>query len=168
MVKSDYAIIWKYITHIQKLINIHGNELQEDTKHLQEKYDEVQLLISRHKESKIRVAELEQFCSDQWQKAINCAIEKLLSKIKTRRTKGSEFAEIVLQLKKLKEDVKVEDFGIDKYENMYETDLKGFREQIKEKLDIENHNNKRFWLGIAIGFALGILTSLAFWWIQVK
>jgi len=159
--------IWKYISHIQKLISINNKDFDRQNKKLEEKLDTIKLHIDRKKETSLDLEEIKLICVTEWKNVINCAIEKMLETINKRKTKGSEFSDVKLQLNKIKEDIKIEEFGIDEYENIYENDLKGFREQILEKIDIEKFNNRRFWIGIVIGFVLGILTSLIIWALQM-
>jgi hypothetical protein len=158
--------IWKYISHIQKLISINNKDFDRQNKKLEEKLESIKLYIDRKKESVLNLEEIRLICITEWKNAINCAIDIMLETISKRKTKGSEFSDIKLQLNKIKEDIKIEEFDIDKYDNIYETDLKGFREQIREKIDNEKYNNRRFWIGIAIGFILGIVTSIIIWGLQ--
>lgn len=152
--------IWKYISHLQKLKDIYQKDFEKEHKKLSDKLNSVKLHINRKKESKIDLISLNSFCIDEWKKAIKLAIKVLIETIEKRKTRGSEFSDIKLQLNKIKEDIQIEDFEIDKYENIYETDLKGFKESIKERIDIEKFNNKRFWWGLGAGFILGIIAGV--------
>jgi len=160
MASSKSNDIWKYISHLQKLDDIFQKDFEKENKKLSEKLNSVKLHIHRKKESKIDIFSLNSFCIEEWKKTIDLAISKLIETIDKRKTKGSEFSDVKFQLNKIKEDIQIEEFEIDKYENIYENDLKGFKEQIKEKIDIEKYNNKRFWWGLGAGFVLGIIAGV--------
>lgn len=90
-----------------------------------------------------------------------------MARIKNRKTRGSEFSETEFQLKKLKEDIDIEDYEIEKYENIYEEDLKkSYARQIREKIENEEYSKKNFWRGILagalIGFILGFFINLLY------
>ncbi len=167
LVASKPYNIWKQISHIQKLISIYQNDFNKQNKKLEEKLGHLQLHIQRKKESKIDIKELNDFCISEWKKVINKAIEDMTYNINNRDTKGSEFSEIKPQLQKISDDISVEEFTIDNYEKIYENDLKGFSEQIKEKIDIEKYNDSRYWDGIKIGFISGVIISLIIWALQM-
>ncbi|NQU78630.1 hypothetical protein HQ545_02575 [Candidatus Woesearchaeota archaeon] len=160
MVSKKNNDIWKYISHLQKLGDIYQKDFEKDNKKISEKLNSIKLHLNRKKESKLDITSLNTFCIEEWKKAIELAIKSLIETVDKRKTRGSEFSDIKFQLNKLKEDIQIEEFEMDKYENMYENDLKGFKEQIKEKMDIEKFNNKRFWWGLAIGATLGIIGTI--------
>ena len=145
---------------MQKLGDIYQKDFEKENKRVYDKLNSIKLHLNRKKESKLNIENLNSFCIEEWKKVIALAIKLLLDIIGKRKTRGSEFSDIKLQLNKIKEDIQIEDFEIDKYENIYENDLKGFKEQIKEKIDIEKFNNKRFWWGLTIGTILGIIGTL--------
>jgi hypothetical protein len=155
--KKSNLDAWKCISHLQRLEDVYQKDFAKANKDVSDKLRLIKLKVSKKKKSTIDLVELESFCIDQWKKAIRLAIKKLLDSIQNRKTKGSEFSQIMLQLNKIKEDIDIEDFDLDQYENIYDTDLKGFKEQVKEKIDIEKYTNKRFWIGLLIGFVLGLV-----------
>lgn len=157
---------WEYISHLQRLKGIYENDFNITNNELEEKIKFLKCHIERKKVSAINLDEIKEFCEGEWKKVIKKAISALFKKIESRKTRGSEFAEIKFQLNKLKEDIAIYEYDVNKYDNVYEYDLKGYREQIKEKINIEQFNEKRFWIGMLIGFILGIITSAIFWALQ--
>jgi len=162
--------IWEYVTHLQRLADIYQNDLGKEEKILFDELSRVKSHIHRNRQSKLDLERLHSFCLNEWEKVIKKIISILLSRIETRRTRGSEFSEIKIQLNKLREDIEVEDYDLNQYLTTYEYDLRGFREQIKEKLDNETHIKREFWKGIIIGaivgFTLSLLGDIAYDWLK--
>jgi len=153
--------VWEYVSSLQKLIeSTKGVGLK--TNELEDKLKFLKLSIQKKKESEINLKDLRKICVDQWKKVIKESITILISRIDNRVTKGSEFSEIKKQLRKLSDDIDFQEFNLMQYQDMYEDDIIGFRDQIKEKIEIEQHNNEMFWKGIIIGFILGIIGSIVF------
>ena len=169
MAKKFSRNIWQYISNVQKLIGIYRNDFKKLKPSLEIKLTYLKR-ISKTKIQDKQFQELDKFCRSEWKQVIKNTIKILEHRIKSRGTKGSEFSNIILQLKKIQENIELETIELDKYEEIYESDLKEFREQIKEKLEIEQFNNQRFWTNIKIAiisFILGsIISFLISWYIQ--
>ena len=117
------------------------------------------LETKKSKKIKINLDEVEKQVKNYWKNIILEFVDELLNKINERKTRGSEFSQIKKDLEKTKNDLPHDDLDVETLRSYYEEDLNNYRDEIKEKLEIEKFNNKRFWQGIAIGFILGIIAS---------
>lgn len=159
----DREDIWKYLYHIQTLISNYETYFGERRKNLYDKQKEIKLLIKKDKQDKIKLNELKNFCRDEWKNIIIKTIVEIRDEINTRKTKGVEFSDILIQLEYLEEStVTAEDYALEWYENIFVDDLiKGQRQKTKEKIDIEKFNNQRYhdglWLGGLIGLVVGFI-----------
>ncbi len=122
--------------------------------------------LEKREEKKIEIdlADVESNTKRYWKDLILDAVFGLLESIKNRKTKGSEFAEIKKDLEKTSEDLPYDELDIETLRSIYEETLQNYRDIIKEKIDIEKHNNKRFWIGILLGFILGAVSSVIISW----
>jgi len=139
-------------------LNIENVELNDYVKDLEKRKD---------KEIDIKISQIEIDTKKYWKGLILDAIIGLLDTINNRKTKGSEFSKIIKDLIKTKEDIPYDDLDIETLRSIYEETLRERRYEIKEKIDIEKFNSRRFWIGIGIGFILGIIVSLIIWGLQM-
>ncbi len=119
-----------------------------------------------NKKIKIKLNEVEVKVKEFWKELILSYVSELLKKIDTRKTKGSEFSKIKEDLNKTKEELPYDTLDIETLRSYYEENLSSYKEQIREKIDIEKYNKKRFWLGLGIGFLLGVGASLLAWYLS--
>lgn len=164
----DMEKIWKYISHMQKLIEIYRRDFGKSNKDLERKIKFIKAHIERKKESKIDLVETKEFLAKEWKKIINKAIKDLLETILSRKTRGSEFSIIKDQLNKIREDINIEEYDLDICERIYENDLGGLKEQTKEKLAIEDYHKKCRWMDRIIGFILGLIATASIWLLQIS
>ena len=121
----------------------------------------IKVLVKKEfKSISINITDVEAETKKYWKELILEYVSELLKKIDTRKTKGSEFSKIKDDLKKTRDDLHYDNPDIETLRSYYEENLSSYREQIKEKIDIEKYNNKQFWSGITIGFILGFVASL--------
>lgn len=153
-------IIWKYINTIEKLSSIYKSDFREDNQIIDKKLKILKSFINKKDFKKFNSEEIKMFCVNEWKKTIIKVISKLQFKIKNRKTRGSEFSDVFIQLKKLKDDIDIEDYSLEYYENIYEEDLKLYVEQIKEKIINEKYQKNNFVKGILIGALLGFLLGV--------
>lgn len=151
--------------NLMKIKDYYQSELNKENKELSRYIKDLEKRKEKKVEIDINQTEID--TKDFWKKLILTVIDELLKKINSRKTRISEFSEIKADLEKTKEDIPYDNPEIETLRSYYEEDLKKYRDQIKEKIDIEKFTNKRFWLGLLIGFILGILASVVFWLIQI-
>lgn len=120
------------------------------------------LEVRKEKKLNIYLHQIEKDVKLFWKELILEAVGELLSTIKNRFTKGSEFAEIKTDLEKTKKDILYDDLDIETLESYYEDTLQEQREIIKEKIDNEKYQIKLLVIGLLVGFILGIITSMRF------
>jgi len=161
-IDSLLADLWRYHSKFQR-INAAAQKIDFQTiiELSNEKLRLVEKLIAKKNENEItfELAGLNVICHALWAELIRSYGEKLLQTIAKRKTKGEEFAEIKRSVLKTIEDAKDEDEPLENLEHMFK-DLVDYGEQITEKIDIEEHQNKQFWIGIILGFILGIIASI--------
>ena len=120
------------------------------------------LEVRKEKKLNIYLHQIEKDVKLFWKELILEAVGELLSTIKNRFTKGSEFAEIKTDLEKTKKDILYDDLDIETLESYYEDTLQEQREIIKEKIDNEKYQIKLLVIGLFFGFILGIITCMIF------
>ena len=162
MVKKKAAVdnIWKLIyscLHTKDLITA---DIDKEYKDLDKDLENYYKLASREHYSKIPIKKLEELSKEYWKKLITYVCNDLTTKIENRKTKGQDFSTIKFQLKKISDDVKLEYFKIEVYDNLYNSDVLQFGEQIGSLIDIEEYDDRRYKKGIKIGFILGIAASV--------
>ena len=87
--------------------------------------------------------------------------------IKTRKTKGSEFSDIIFQFDKIKDDIyDITPLTLINLQNIFESDIiLNLMESVNEKIGNERNaiilNFVLFFGGLIIGFGLEVLLSLA-------
>jgi hypothetical protein len=158
---SKKDLIWKHLWSVEKLKDIYENDFNEINQEVNKRFKTLKLSIVKKKFSNYSIEETEKFCSEQWKILIKRAVDSLLNQIKNRRTKGSEFSDIKIQLEKLEDNIDTAEFELEHYENMYEQDLrKVYGRKIKEKIEIEDYNKIIFWKGIILGVIFSVLVGI--------
>jgi hypothetical protein len=109
--------------------------------------------------------EAEQRVSTLWKELIEEATKNLVGSIDKRKTRGVEFAVIKSELEKILEELPYTRVSIQTLQSTYNQTLRQRREEVKEKIEIERYNNRRFWIGILIGFIGGVITSIVVAWV---
>jgi len=122
----------------------------------------IDLEIRKEKNLEINLHQLEKDVKLFLKELIIEAVDDLLSTIKNRSTKGSEFTEIKIDLERTHKNIRYDDLDIETLESYYEDILKEQRESIKEKIDNEKYQIVLLIIGLVIGFILGIVTSSSF------
>lgn len=153
-------IIWKYLNNLQKLEDIYENDFGIQNQKIFSKLRILKSFVSKKDYSKFNSEESKRFCIGEWEKVIKQIIFKFKNKIKNRKTKGSEFSGVMLQLRKLEESIDTEDYDLESYMNIYEDDLKSLRLEIVEKIENEKYDNKKFWKGVILGAVLGFVLGI--------
>ena len=146
--------LMKIKDYYQRELNIENNDIDKYIKDLEKR---------KTKRLEIDLEKVETDVKEFWKKIILVVVDKLLKKIQNRKTRGSEFSKIKSDLDETKENIPYDDPNIETLRSYYEEDLKKYRDQIKEKIDIEKFNKKRFWLGLIIGFIFGFFACFIFW-----
>ena len=136
--------------NLMKIKDYYQSELNKENKELSRYIKDLEKRKEKKVEIDINQTEID--TKDFWKKLILTVIDELLKKINSRKTRISEFSEIKSDLEKTKEDIPYDNPEIGTLQSYYEEHLKRYRDQIKEKIDIEKFNSKRFWLGLLIGF----------------
>lgn len=139
------------------------SELNKENKKLLELIKELE--IKQKNKKRIVDKEVEEKVKVFWKELIYEAIEVMLNKVNSRKTKGSEFNKIIKELSTIKDELPYDNPDIITLKSIYEETLRNLRDEIKEKIDIEKYNNKKFKQGIGWGFFLGILASIIVWWL---
>lgn len=150
--------------NLMKIKDYYWIELNKDNKEIGKYIKDLEKRKTKKVEIDVKKVEID--VKEFWKKLILIVVDKLLDKIKNRKTRGSEFSKIKSDLEKTKENIPYDNLDIETLRSYYEENLKKYRAQIKEKIDIENFNKKRFWLGLIIGFIFGIMACVVFWLIQ--
>ena len=98
----------------------------------------------------------------QWKWLIRDSSNYQLNKIEERKTKGQEFSKITREIEKLKLDGQ-KDLLIEQYKNIFKN-LKEIAEEAKEKIFLEEYQDKKEWkfliIGAIIEFVLGLIPFL--------
>jgi hypothetical protein len=123
---------------------------------------QVYILDFEHKKKsgKDPLNEAQQKVIELWKELIREAIEGLLKSIDNRKTRGAEFSTIKAELEQMLEELPYTTAAISTLESTYDQTLRQRRQEIKEKIEIERYNNRRFWLGLGIGFIAGIIATI--------
>lgn len=147
--------LMKIRVHYKSELNKENDNLNSYLKDLEKREE---------KKLKIDLYEVENNTKRYWKELILDAVHELLETIKNRKTKGSEFVEIKKDLEKTSEDLPYDDLDIETLRSIYEETLQRYRDRIKEKMEIEKYNNRRFWLGLLVGIFLGSISSFIISW----
>jgi hypothetical protein len=132
--------VWKYSYHIQCILNIYQTDFRsiQLPPDLLIRLDEIKVLDSKDKIDSLYLADLLSFCRDNWKKLITFAVTEIESEIETRKTKGERFSDILLQLKKIKDDlIDISDYKLEWFENTYNDDICGLRTDTKERIELK-------------------------------
>jgi hypothetical protein len=169
--------IWKYIRILERHVEIYENDfkISENIEKKKERAErQIRILkscVNKNDFRKFDEKAVKSRCIEDWEDIINFAINSLLSHIVNRKTRGGEFADLNLQLEKLKENLDTEDYELQHYENIYDADIKRslkpaiLERMVNEKKKREDYR-KGIWLGASIGFVLGIIGDFIFDWIK--
>ncbi len=166
MSKKNTPHISEYQYNLLKIKDYYFSELNKENKKLSDFIKEIE--IKQKKKKIILNKEMEASVKTFWKELIFDVIDLMLNKINSRKTKGSEFNKILKELHKIKTELPHDNPDIITLKSIYEETLRDLRDEIKEKIDIEKFNNKRFWQGLSFGFLLGIIASIIVWFITYK
>ncbi len=148
--------------NLMKIKDYYTSELNTENKSLNSYLKDLEK--RRDKNLEIDLNQVESDTKRYWKDLILDAVHELLETIKNRSTKGSEFVKIKQDLEKTKEELPYDNLDIETLRSYYEETLRNYREEIKEKIDIEKYNNRRFWMGFILGGAVSsFIISLYFW-----
>ena len=98
----------------------------------------------------------------QWKWLIRDGSNYFLSKIEERKTKGQEFSKITREIEKLKIGGQ-KDLLLEQYKTIFNK-LRDLSEEAREKIFLEEYQEKQAWkfliIGAIIGFILGLIPFL--------
>ena len=161
MAKNNTSTISELQYSLLKIKDFYSSELNKENKKLLDLIKEIE--IKQRKKKRISIKDVEESVKIFWKELIFDVIDLMINKISSRKTKGSEFNKILKEITKIKEELPHDNPDIITLKSIYEETLRDLRDEIKEKIDIEKYNNKRFWQGLFFGFLLGIIASVIIW-----
>lgn len=148
--------------NLMKIKDYYSSELNTEKKNLNSYLKDLEKRSDKNLEIDLNLVEID--TKRYWKYLILDAVHELLETIKNRNTKGSEFVKIKQDLEKTNEELPYDNLDIETLRSYYEETLRNYREEIKEKIDIEKYNNRRFWIGFILGGAVSsFIISLYFW-----
>lgn len=144
--------------HLVTIKNYYSTDFSEENEEITNYLKDLEK--KRNKKIKLSYAEIKKYTQEKWKELILKFVNVLLTKIEERKTKGSEFNKIKKDLEKTRDDIPYDNLDLTTLKSYYEDDLQSYRDEIKEKIDIEKYNNRRFWIGLLIGAILGIIGTI--------
>lgn len=157
--------IWKLIFSCRDTRGIIERDLSLSYKDIDDKLHKFEELARRNLFNEINTTDLDNLSKEYWKRLITKSCDDLLDTINNRQTRGGEFARNINTIKQLREDISYEKFELKKHDTFYNFDLKGQRDEIKEKVDNEKHVTKQFWINVFIGIGgiiIGIIVAYIF------
>ena len=126
------------------------------------KESEIQLAIRKNILNTIDFEDLDLFCKNEWKNLIFKAINKIKNEVINRETKGSEFADNLIQLNKIKENlVDLTNTTIEKLQLTFEIDIMDeIVPIVKEKVTNEKYIIKLYSRGLLYGGIIGFIVGL--------
>ncbi len=157
MVKEKNGI-WKVLYHLHIIKGHYQAESKTQNLELDEYIDTLKKSIDRNKTPAFK--NIEEKTKSYWKNLIYNSAKELTVTIKKRSTKGQQFSKDLKELEEYQKNIKSDDLDLETLQLIYEVNLKEIRARVKEKLEIEKHNNNRYWIGLIFGFVLGIIASI--------
>lgn len=154
-VKGDLG---ELMYNLMKIKDYYQTELNEENTTLNEYINDLEM--KKSKKVKMIIKDIEKKVKSYWKTLILDAVNQLLETINNRKTKGSEFTKITRDLQRTKKELPYDNLDITTLKSYYEDNLRTYREQIKEKIDIERHNRQKYLEGFVVGFILGVIGSI--------
>ncbi len=134
------------------------NEVYSKTKLDYDLLNEIDF-YQKSKLKKNEIKDLENKCLEEWKTLILKLIEILESKTSKKKYKELLISELK-DVSKIKTKISNKSFNLVEFENIFDNELEKIKDNIETKLNKEKQNNKKFWLGITLGFILGVIASL--------
>lgn len=134
----------------------------EDFDEKNEELEEYLIDLDSRKERKLEInlQDVEDNAKSFWKKIILKFVDRLLSKINNRSSKGGEFAKIKSDLNETKKRLPYDNPDIQTLESIYERTMKEQYEIIKEKIQNEEYFDKKFKEGLFWGGLIGLAGGL--------
>jgi hypothetical protein len=145
--QDTYIRILYKINEQYSKINV-GEDLQEAISHYNSKDF-----------TKSGLKELERVCRNEWKKILILLCDNLIKKLESKKKHKEILVSELKKLKSLKETINRNNISLSGYEKYFDKNY----DELKDKIDSELSRGKwdliRFWIGLGIGFILGIIGS---------
>ncbi|MBR9704865.1 hypothetical protein GOV12_05615 [Candidatus Pacearchaeota archaeon] len=109
--------------------------------------------------SKKELEKLQRCCQEEWNELLILICNSIINKIGKTKTKRKIFAEEFDDAQELLQKIKNNDLRLENYEQIYDSSLQRLKKKFDSKWEKERIEWKRFWIGMLIGFILGIIGS---------
>lgn len=156
--------------HLVTIKNYYATDFSEENEEITNYLKDIEK--KRNKKIRLSYSETKKYTQEKWKELILKFVNILLTKIEERKTKGSEFNKIKKDLEKTRDDLPYDNLDLTTLKSYYEDDLQNYRDEIKEKIDIEKHNDNRFWFNVKLSvfwFIIGaVLTFIISWYFWIK
>jgi len=133
-------------------------------------YEDLESLISYH-QNKLSYSDgdlirIEVKCEREWGRLLINICEGIIKKIERSKKKEKIYSKELKEAKLMLQKIRNNEQKLGEYEKIFSEEIEPLKQDFDGKLEKEETEWKRFWLGLLIGFVIGLFGVFIFDWIK--